>query len=359
MKNKVESIVYRLTKPGVIEEVSVTREIPDNWVAVQPVLASVCHADLRYFSGNRRPEALAKKLPMALLHEGIGLVKESNSFKFNKEDRVVIVPNLPGAVIHPDIQQKEGIPVNYTKGNEFLGSGYDGIGQSYLVQPEECLVKIPDEIPNEIAVLAELSTVSYHAISYIRSKLLDKTKKIALFGDGPVGYFTACMIKYMYEVEKERFVVFGADEQKLAQFDFAQTENVLTYDFENNSIRFDVLLECTGGKFSESAINQAIDIADSCADIILMGVTELKVPINTRDVLEKGITLHGSSRSSTADFEAVIKGMVNTDYQNALRKILPKQADVVKTGSDFKQVMDRVVANPGWNKTIINFNWNE
>jgi hypothetical protein len=33
-------------------------------IIVKPTKASVCHADLRYYTGNRRPEALAKKLPM-------------------------------------------------------------------------------------------------------------------------------------------------------------------------------------------------------------------------------------------------------------------------------------------------------
>jgi len=40
-------------------------------VVVTPEITSICHVDLRYFTGNRRPEVLAKKLPMALLHEGI------------------------------------------------------------------------------------------------------------------------------------------------------------------------------------------------------------------------------------------------------------------------------------------------
>ena len=70
-------------------------------------------------------------------------------------------------------------------------------------------------------------------------------------------------------------------------FDFARRENVLSYDFKHSKEKFDVLIECTGGKFSQSALNQAIDIADSLADIIFMGVTEELVPIDTRDILEK------------------------------------------------------------------------
>lgn len=357
MEQVVESKVFSLVEPGMIDEVSKTRRIPEGWVAVEPTYASICHADLRYFAGLRRPEALAKKLPMALLHEGIGIVKESHSEKFAVGDRVVVVPNIPGQILHPEIDQKPDIPVNYSKGNAFLGSGYDGMAQSRLVHPEDCLVQIPDEIPNEIAVLAELSSVSHHAISHVEDKLKKANTRVALFGDGPVGYFTAVMLKYLYGVDAERFVVFGAADDKLAHFDFARTENVLTYDFKNSVERFDILIECTGGKFSQSALNQAIDIADSLADIIFMGVTEELVPIDTRDILEKGITAHGSSRSSTADFEAVVAGMKRPEYRTALSKILPDQVIEISTGDDFRKAMEKFVENPGWNKTVMRFSW--
>ncbi|WP_407855306.1 alcohol dehydrogenase catalytic domain-containing protein [Enterococcus hailinensis] len=357
MVNSVNSRVYSLVKPGVIEEIYKERTIPEGWVSVETSYASICHADLRYFAGQRRPEALAKKLPMALLHEGIGVVTDTQSKKFSIGDRVVVVPNIPGQVLHPEIDQKPDIPVNYSKGNAFLGSGYDGLAQSRLVHPEDCLVLVPDEIPNEIAVLSELSSVSHHAISHVKEKLEKPETKVALFGDGPVGYFTAVMLKYIYGVDADHFVVFGAADEKLSQFDFARTENVLSYDFENSAEKFDVLIECTGGRFSESALNQAIMIADSLADIIFMGVTEELVPIDTRDILEKGITAHGSSRSSTFDFEAVIKGMLNPEYRSALSKILPEKISEISSGDDFSCVMEKFVKNPGWNKTVMHFNW--
>lgn len=291
MKQMLESKVFSLVEPGVIEEVNKTRSLPENWVAVEPTYASICHADLRYFAGLRRPEALAKKLPMALLHEGIAVVKESRSEKFSKGDRVVVVPNIPGQILHPEIDQKPDIPVNYSKGNAFLGSGYDGMAQSCLVHPEECLVLIPDEIPNEIAVLAELSSVSHHALSHVQEKLKKSDTRVALFGDGPVGYFTAVMLKYLYGVTAERFVVFGAADDKLAHFDFARRENVLSYDFKHSKEKFDVLIECTGGKFSQSALNQAIDIADSLADIIFMGVTEELSQLIHETFWKKGLPL--------------------------------------------------------------------
>ncbi len=35
---------------------------------------AVCHADQRYYQGKRDPKILAKKLPMAMIHESCGTV---------------------------------------------------------------------------------------------------------------------------------------------------------------------------------------------------------------------------------------------------------------------------------------------
>src|SRR5690625_4617748 len=75
---KIQSKAYRLIEPGVFTEQTIEHEIKRNDVLIEPYLASVCHADLRYYTGNRRKEALEEKLPMALFHEGLGLVKESH-----------------------------------------------------------------------------------------------------------------------------------------------------------------------------------------------------------------------------------------------------------------------------------------
>ena len=357
-QEQVVSKTYRLVAAGEIKTEMIEREVKEGWVVVEPNIASVCHADLRYYTGSRRPEAMKKKLPMALLHEGIGTVIASRSDKFSVGDRVVIVPNIPGQLLDPEkYPNSEGIPVNYTKGNQFLGSGYDGIAQSRLVHPAECLVKIPADIPDEIAVLAELCTVSYHGVSHIADRLRLPETRVALFGDGPVGYLTATMVRYMYGVDESRFTVFGADPEKLGEFSFARQRLVQEYDFVHSPDTFDVVLECTGGRFSESALNQAIDSFAPCGDLVIMGVSEDRVPINIRDILEKGLRLYGSSRSSTADFEAVIKAFSLVEYREALMKILPESWDAVTDASAFKTVMDKVVENRPWHKTILDFKW--
>ena len=82
--------------------------------------------------------------------------------------------------------------------------------------------------------------------------------------------------------------------------------------------KFDTLVECVGGKFSADAINEMIDLSIPGADLILMGVNEEKSPINTRLVLEKGLSLKGVTRSTREDFEHVAKAIENQEVQNKL-----------------------------------------
>lgn len=356
----VKSRAYRLIEPGIIREVVLEHPFHEGQVVVEPNLASICHADLRYYTGQRRAEALARKLPMALLHEGVGRVVESKFSNLKQGQRVVIVPNLPGYMLAgiapedccPDC--RSGVRDNYCQHGRFLGSGMDGIAQQRLVVPGPCAIPIPDDVPDEIAVLSELCSVSHCAIDHGRDKL--NTARVAIFGDGPVGYLTAAMLRHSYGLDHERLQVFGAVADRLNQFEFASRTLVQNCDF-TSCAPVDVAFDCTGGRFSESAINQAIEILSPGGLLILMGVSEEAVPINTRDVLEKGITIVGSSRSSCKDFHAVLRVMRNPSCQTTLRSLLPEMARKVRTVDDFVSAMDKTASHREWKKTVLDFHW--
>jgi len=354
------SKVYQLTKPYEVREVIVERELSAGEVAIKPLLGSVCHADLRYFTGNRRPEMLARKLPMALIHEGIGVVLESRSSSFNPGDHVVIVPNIPGyadlgeETVEAYVSKGPSLEDNYSTNGRFLASGTDGLAQSVLIMPALCVIRIPDEVPREIAVLSELSTVSHQAVSKVEALMKDAS--IAIFGDGPVGYLTAALIHHLYHVGPDRLRVFGVVPEKLEQFDFASTSNITSYNFAESE-RFDIAIECAGGKFSSDAINQAIDVLKPGGQLILLGVSEDLVPINTRDILEKGITVFGSSRSSFRDYPPVIEAMKDPAYQQTLRKLLPSEFVAVRSAQDFYEAMKHTSENPQWKKVVLEFEW--
>lgn len=88
-----------------------------------------------------------------------------------------------------------------------------------------------------------------------------------------------------------------------------------------------------------------------------MGVTEDRVPINTRDVLEKGITMTGSSRSSSADYIPVVKAMRSKEFQETLSRLLPDHYHEIKGAEDFTKAMEETAAHRGWKKTVLSFDW--
>lgn len=350
----IESRAFRLIAPWKFKEVKIQHELNKDDVVIRPTLASICHADLRYYTGERRKEALEEKLPMALFHEGIGEIVKSSNDELQIGQRVAIVPNIPGWLLNSKDDISSTVSDNYAQNSVFLGSGFDGIGQEHLVLPAENAVPIPNNIPDEIAVLTEVCSVSIQAINRIIDSY--RGRKIAVFGDGPVGFLTTAALHHVYNIPKNNLIVFGAVEEKLVHIDFATTYLVQEFDF-NSEKGVDIVLECTGGKYSESAINQAIELIEPEGKIVLMGVSEDRVPINTRDVLEKGLEIIGSSRSTVEDFKLLMKHFQDVTYQNTLKKILPNEKNVICNIDDLKTVMDQVVLHKGWKKTLLSFHW--
>src|SRR5699024_1622893 len=354
MGKEVVSKAIRLISPTKFELKSLKHELKPGYVVVEPFLASVCHADIRYYTGNRRKEALAEKLPMALLPGGIGRVINATGTSWTIGESGVIIPNIP-FYIRENIDKSfccpscaRGNPDNYCERGVFLGSGFDGIAQSRLVIPQENIVRIPNEIPDEIAVLSELCSVSLHAIDQVKD--LEKSdQEIAVFGDGPVGFITAAILHFYYKIPKERLIVFGAIKDKLKNFEFATTYLINDFNFEQKR-NISIVFECTGGKFSSSAINQAIDLIEARGKLVLLGVTEEKVPINTRDILEKGIMLFGTSRSGYVDFETLMSILKEKLLQEQLRKLYLNSASEINDVKDLNVVMDYSANNRKWQK---------
>lgn len=117
--------VYQLTAPRRIEVAIVDESITDESLIVRPRLLSICHADQRYYQGTRPPEVMAQKLPMALIHEGLGEVVEDRTNTFRPGDMVVMIPNIP-------CEQDSYRAENYLRTSKFRGSSTDGFMQELI-----------------------------------------------------------------------------------------------------------------------------------------------------------------------------------------------------------------------------------
>lgn len=288
--------VYQLVAPRKFEITYENIDLQDDNVIVRPTHLSICNADQRYYQGLREDHVLRKKLPMALIHEAIGVVLRDPTGKFRAGDEVVMIPNTPA-------EEDEYIAENYLRSSRFRASGFNGFMQEYVKIRQDRLVSLPADIDKEVAAFTEIVSVSVHALSRFDRFAHGRRDVVGIWGDGNLGYITALFFKTMFP--DTTLYIFGISRDKLSDFTFADAT------FRVSELPADLALdhafECVGGAGSGKAIDQIIDCIKPEGTISILGVSEYPVPINTRMVLEKGLRIFGSSRSGRVDFEKTVE----------------------------------------------------
>lgn len=333
--------VYQLIRPGVI---SIKYEDAEskNDVIVRPLYMAVCHADQRYYRGMRDIDKLKNKLPMALIHECVGEVVFDPHNAFEKGQKVTMIPNVKSKI------NDESIYENYQKGSAFLSSGKDGFMREFVNLDADRLVSI-GSVSCQFAAISEFISVGVHAVNRLIKNANKNMNSFGIWGDGSLAYVVSCIIKQTFP--KAKLCIVGRDLFKLSQFTFADE----TYFSDNIPKDFciDHAFECAGGEGSYYAIDDIIKYINPQGTVMLMGVSENKVAINTRDVLEKGLKLIGSSRSGREDFEKAVEFLNEPTFQKRISRIIYEDAPVGSI-SDIHRVFETDLKTPF--KTV--FKWN-
>lgn len=333
--------VYQLVAPRKFEVTYENIGLQDSDVIVRPTHLSICNADQRYYQGLREAEVLQQKLPMALIHEAIGVVLRDPSGQFEPGEQVVMIPNTPS-------EEDEYIAENYLRSSKFRASGFNGFMQEYVKIRQDRLVSLPEGIDKEVAAFTEIVSVSVHAISRFDRFAHGRRNAVGIWGDGNLGYITALFFKTMFPETK--LYIFGMSRDKLSDFTFADG----TYSISHipKDMALDHAFECVGGAGSGKAIDQIIDYIKPEGTISILGVSEYPVPINTRMVLEKGLRIFGSSRSGRVDFEKTVElykehpELVNY-LSNIVGAVIP-----VRTIADMKRAFEMDIQK-SFGKTIM------
>lgn len=333
--------VYQLVAPRQFDVTYNNVDIYGNHVIVRPLYLSICAADQRYYTGRRDENVLRKKLPMSLVHEAVGEVVFDSKGVFEKDTKVVMVPNTP-------TEQHHIIAENYLASSYFRSSGYDGFMQDYVVMAHDRIVPLPNDIDLSTISYTELVSVSYHAIQRFERKSIPLKTSFGIWGDGNLGYITAILLRKLYPEAK--IYVFGKTDYKLSHFSFV--DDIYTLNQIPDDLKIDHAFECVGGKGSQVALQQIVEHISPEGSIALLGVSELPVEVNTRLVLEKGLTLIGSSRSGSKDFEQVVD--LYRKYPDIVEKLaLLKGHEInVCTMQDIVQAFEMDLST-SWGKTVL------
>ncbi|MCR5848966.1 MAG: alcohol dehydrogenase catalytic domain-containing protein [Lachnospiraceae bacterium] len=319
--------VYKLTYPMCVETFCENLDYNTGDVLVKPRMLSICKADMRYYFGMRDPKVLKQRLPLALIHEAWGTVLHDKSGQFKTGDKVILLPNIPGA--------GDKYRENYRLDSLFRSSRADGFMQEMVCLPHSQVVGF-DNIPRDTAAITELISVCTHAVNTFLERVTHQPERIGVWGDGALGYIICALLKYY--IPKVHLTVIGISRPKLEMFEFANER--LTVDEVTVDMHFDSTFECVGGQASGSAISQMIDTIMPEGFIMLMGVSEEPVPVNTRMVLEKGLTLVGRSRSGRVDFEETVRIMQENERLKQRMKVLISDIVEIKNINDIHKAFN-------------------
>lgn len=332
---------YKLVDPYIVETAYNDITLGEG-VIVRPKFLSICKADMRYFFGQRDAEVLKMRLPTSLIHETCGEVLYDPSGNFKRGQHVVLLPNIPG--------KDDYYTENYRLDSLFRSSRADGFMQEIMSLEPRFLVPYSDKLPNEVMAFTEFISVGIHAADTFVKRSGERKKHIAVWGDGALSYIVCAILKSV--LPETKITVIGVNPTKLQYFTFV--DETLTVNNVPKKAMFDHCFECVGGSGSGAAISQIIDTIQHEGLVTLLGVSEEPVPVNTRMVLEKGLTMIGRSRSRRADFEKAAELLeTNPTFVGRMKHMIPHVTEV-KNINDVSRAFD--LAKTSDFKVVIKWN---
>ncbi len=171
----------------------------EDFVRVRNIQTGICGSDMSLYTAHQSPKMSLAMLPSYqtntyMGHETVGIVEETGSAVHSVQvgDRVVLQKYLPCCAtkgIRPEDwcdNCKRGDYVICAKMGQaaepvhVIGAG---MGDQYLA-PETCVMKIPDTISNDYAMMIEPCAVSIHTVC---KKIPEPGDKVVVLGGGMIG----------------------------------------------------------------------------------------------------------------------------------------------------------------------------
>jgi len=253
--------------PFGLHEVGDARPIHPDWVVTRPLLSGVCGSDTKLVLGEfedgdiDNPMAAFSSLPLVPGHEVVAEVVSLGSQARDVEvgQRVVLNPWLSCAPrgitpLCPPCQAGDlNLCWSFTKGDIGPGvhigvvTGAPGAWAEQLATHSSMLIPVPDEIPDEAAVLADPFSVSFHAI--LRNPP-PPGGRVLVYGAGALGLSSVAILTALYPgVEVGVVARFPAQEAMARQFGAS-----VVFAHEPRSALVEALAEWSGG-----VLHQALD----------------------------------------------------------------------------------------------------
>ena len=284
--------------------------------------AGICGSDIGAFRGTNP----LVSFPRIIGHEIVGEVlsiPEDNARGIKAGDRVIVDPYLYCGTCYPCSVGR----TNCCTDLKVLGVHVESGMAEYMTHPADMLWKLPDDMPWDIAPMAEPLTIALHGIH--RGELA-AGEHVAIIGAGPIGLLAA-MAALAYGAEP---IVIDVVDERLEfarELGVRYTINSAAQDVVQKVSEYtkgrmaELVMECSG---ANAAVRSTLDIVSNAGRITLTGWPKKETPLPTDAITRKEVDIRGA-RTSANEFEEAID-LIYTGKVD-VRKILTKVVGMDET----------------------------
>ena len=325
----------KFEEPWKVQCIDIEKPEPKEGEALIKVRAAgICGSDIGAFRGTNP----LVSFPRIIGHEIVGEVlsiPEDNARGIKAGDRVIVDPYLYCGTCYPCSVGR----TNCCTDLKVLGVHVEGGMAEYMTHPADMLWKLPDDMPWDIAPMAEPLTIALHGIH--RGELA-AGEHVAIIGAGPIGLLAA-MAALAYGAEP---IVIDVVDERLEfarELGVRYTINSAAQDVVQKVSEYtkgrmaELVMECSG---ANAAVRSTLDIVSNAGRITLTGWPKKETPLPTDAITRKEVDIRGA-RTSANEFEEAID-LIYTGKVD-VRKILTKVVGMDETP---ETIID-IEKNPG------------
>jgi 2-desacetyl-2-hydroxyethyl bacteriochlorophyllide A dehydrogenase len=260
-------------------------------VLIRVTLAGICGSDFGLYQGK-----FGVPLPVIPGHEAIGCIEKSGPgvMGLSNGQRVTIQPNFACGTCSTCLA---GYPNLCTKKIR-LGIDTHGVFADYVVVPAAYVWPLPEDLADEVAVLAEPLAVAVHALRRVTP---GRGERVLILGSGLIGLLT---LQLAVQCGAEVTACDLADErlalaESLGATRLLGAKSNLAAVYNN----YDLIYETSG---SASALSQAVRLAAPRGKIVMLGLPSQEYPLPAALIVRKELLITGSM-IYTDEFAEVIE----------------------------------------------------
>jgi len=314
---------YILHRPGLItmEEIAIPRPNPGE-ALIRTKMVGICGSDIHAFHG-LQPSMV---YPCIMGHEILGEVIELNNDRVQSKikrtikvgDRVAVDPSITCGKCYPCSIGRSNICENL----KVLGVHRNGAYAEYFTVDINQLYQVPNEIPDEVAILSEPLSIAAQAIDRGR---VEKKDKVIIFGAGPIGLTTLTLIKW----KGAKVAVIDIIPSRLVAAENIGADRVINGQIAESDILSEIKSFCPGSGpqvvVDAVSVKQTAKLSIECISktgrLVVLGMAYPEVHIPYLTILKKELDILGS-RMANDKFPVILDFLQKSILAHKLKEQL-------------------------------------